>query len=157
MLDCNIFPGLGHDFLKTEVNMFLLPVHEGEGEDHLTKAGCWLLWNIFTSVVLEREKGHLFIYFLIVRNIPTFFSAAWVQRTPHVLLHGLKTSQPNPRHASLSAVTHHSDGEKLVNRTFDKFFLLEKKCCCLWVTLRKKTGSEFMTLFKPKNCFINII
>lgn len=38
MLDCNIFPGLGHDYLGTEVNMFLLPVQEPE-EDNLTKAG----------------------------------------------------------------------------------------------------------------------
>lgn len=39
MLDCNLFPGLGQDFLSTEVNMFLLPVQENEGEDNLTKAG----------------------------------------------------------------------------------------------------------------------
>lgn len=39
MLDCNIFPGLGRDYLECEVNMFLLPVHEHEGEDNLTKAG----------------------------------------------------------------------------------------------------------------------
>lgn len=38
MLDCNIFPGLGHDYMGTEVNMFLLPVQEPE-EDNLTKAG----------------------------------------------------------------------------------------------------------------------
>uniref|UniRef100_A0A3P8Z1A2 Nonsense-mediated mRNA decay factor SMG9 n=1 Tax=Esox lucius TaxID=8010 RepID=A0A3P8Z1A2_ESOLU len=39
MLDCNIFPGLCRDFLETEVNMFLLPLMENEGEDSLTKAG----------------------------------------------------------------------------------------------------------------------
>lgn len=39
MLDCNIFPGLGQDYLATEVNMFLLPVQENDGEDSLTKAG----------------------------------------------------------------------------------------------------------------------
>ncbi|XP_067457989.1 nonsense-mediated mRNA decay factor SMG9 isoform X2 [Thunnus thynnus] len=39
MLDCNIFPGLGQDYLDTEVNMFLLPVQENDGEDNLTKAG----------------------------------------------------------------------------------------------------------------------
>lgn len=38
MLDSNIFPGLGHDYLGPEVNMFLLPVQELE-EDNLTKAG----------------------------------------------------------------------------------------------------------------------
>lgn len=38
MLDCNVFPGLGHDYMGTEVNMFLLPVQEPE-EDNLTKAG----------------------------------------------------------------------------------------------------------------------
>lgn len=46
MLDCNIFPGLGQDYLDTEVNMFLLPMQENDGEDNLTKAGdrelnCW--------------------------------------------------------------------------------------------------------------------
>lgn len=39
MLDCNVFPGLGQDYLTTEVNMFLLPVQENDGEDNLTKAG----------------------------------------------------------------------------------------------------------------------
>lgn len=39
MLDCNIFPGLGQDYLAAEVNMFLLPVQENDGEDSLTKAG----------------------------------------------------------------------------------------------------------------------
>lgn len=39
MLDCNIFPGLGQDYLATEVNMFLLPVQENDGDDNLTKAG----------------------------------------------------------------------------------------------------------------------
>ncbi|KAL2084313.1 hypothetical protein ACEWY4_019831 [Coilia grayii] len=39
MLDCNIFPGLGRDYLETEVNLFLLPVLDGDGEDALTRAG----------------------------------------------------------------------------------------------------------------------
>lgn len=39
MLDCNIFPGLGQDYLAPEVNMFLLPVQENDGDDNLTKAG----------------------------------------------------------------------------------------------------------------------
>lgn len=39
MLDCSIFPGLGQDYLATEVNMFLLPVQENDGDDNLTKAG----------------------------------------------------------------------------------------------------------------------
>lgn len=39
MLDCNIFPGLGQDYLTTEVNMFLLPVQENDSDDSLTKAG----------------------------------------------------------------------------------------------------------------------
>lgn len=38
MLDCNIFPGLGREYLGPEVNMFLLPMQELE-EDNLTKAG----------------------------------------------------------------------------------------------------------------------
>lgn len=39
MLDCNIFPGLGRDYLETEVNLFLLPQLENEGEDALTRGG----------------------------------------------------------------------------------------------------------------------
>ncbi|XP_067093987.1 nonsense-mediated mRNA decay factor SMG9 [Osmerus mordax] len=39
MLDCNIFPGLGRDYLETEVNLFLLPLQENEGDDSLTKTG----------------------------------------------------------------------------------------------------------------------
>ncbi|MBN3304513.1 nonsense-mediated mRNA decay factor SMG9 [Amia ocellicauda] len=39
MLDCNIFPGLGRAYLDTEVNLFLLPVLENEGDDALTRAG----------------------------------------------------------------------------------------------------------------------
>lgn len=37
MMDSNIFPGLGQDYLTTEVNMFLLPVQENESDDGLTK------------------------------------------------------------------------------------------------------------------------
>lgn len=39
MLDCNVFPGLGHDYLGMEVNMFILPVQENDGEENLMKAG----------------------------------------------------------------------------------------------------------------------
>lgn len=39
MLDCNIFPGLSRDYLETEVNLFLLPLMENDGEDALTRAG----------------------------------------------------------------------------------------------------------------------
>lgn len=39
MLDCNIFPGLCRDYLETEVNLFLLPLMENDGEDALTRAG----------------------------------------------------------------------------------------------------------------------
>ena len=62
MLDCNIFTGLDRDYLETEVNMFLLPLMENEGEDALTKAGqskyhvlvfthfCLYLW-MFSSLI----------------------------------------------------------------------------------------------------------
>ncbi|XP_068780338.1 nonsense-mediated mRNA decay factor SMG9 [Struthio camelus] len=33
MLDCGLFPGLPDDFLEAEVNLFLLPLMEAEGED----------------------------------------------------------------------------------------------------------------------------
>lgn len=39
MLDCNIFPGMVQEYLDAEVNMFLLPVQENDGEDNLNKAG----------------------------------------------------------------------------------------------------------------------
>lgn len=39
MLDCNIFPGLDRDYLETEVNLFLLPVLENDGDEALTRAG----------------------------------------------------------------------------------------------------------------------
>ncbi|KAA0703250.1 Protein SMG9 [Triplophysa tibetana] len=39
MLDCNIFPGLSRDYLETEVNLFLLPLMENDGDDALTRAG----------------------------------------------------------------------------------------------------------------------
>uniref|UniRef100_A0AAY4BXD2 Nonsense-mediated mRNA decay factor SMG9 n=1 Tax=Denticeps clupeoides TaxID=299321 RepID=A0AAY4BXD2_9TELE len=42
MLDCNILPGLGRDYLETEVNLFLLPIQENEGEEALTRAGSGL-------------------------------------------------------------------------------------------------------------------
>ncbi|KAI3360908.1 hypothetical protein L3Q82_013120 [Scortum barcoo] len=55
MLDCNIFPGLGQDFLATEVNMFLLPVQENDGEDNLTKAGSGT-YPLFS--LLPGYRGH---------------------------------------------------------------------------------------------------
>ncbi|TNN02427.1 protein SMG9 [Takifugu rubripes] len=55
MLDCNIFPGLGQDYLTTEVNMFLLPVQENDSDDGLTKAapGTYPLFSL-----LPGYKGH---------------------------------------------------------------------------------------------------
>ncbi|XP_053743313.1 nonsense-mediated mRNA decay factor SMG9 isoform X1 [Synchiropus splendidus] len=55
MLDCNIFPGLGQDFLPTEVNMFLLPVQESDGEDQLNKAGSGT-YPLFS--LLPGYRGH---------------------------------------------------------------------------------------------------
>uniref|UniRef100_A0A8D2ZFR4 Nonsense-mediated mRNA decay factor SMG9 n=1 Tax=Scophthalmus maximus TaxID=52904 RepID=A0A8D2ZFR4_SCOMX len=55
MLDCNIFPGLGPDYLSPEVNMFLLPVQESDGEDNLTKAGPGT-YPLFS--LLPGYKGH---------------------------------------------------------------------------------------------------
>uniref|UniRef100_A0A673AYU1 Nonsense-mediated mRNA decay factor SMG9 n=1 Tax=Sphaeramia orbicularis TaxID=375764 RepID=A0A673AYU1_9TELE len=55
MLDCNIFPGLGQDYLATEVNMFLLPVQENDGEDSLTKAGSGT-YPLFS--LLPGYRGH---------------------------------------------------------------------------------------------------
>nr|XP_014343706.1 PREDICTED: protein SMG9-like [Latimeria chalumnae] len=39
MLDCNIFPGLPADYLESEVNLFLLPLMESDGDDNLIRAG----------------------------------------------------------------------------------------------------------------------
>uniref|UniRef100_A0A8C5FB35 Nonsense-mediated mRNA decay factor SMG9 n=1 Tax=Gadus morhua TaxID=8049 RepID=A0A8C5FB35_GADMO len=39
MLDCNMFPGLGRKYLESEVNLFLLPPQDSEGDECLTKAG----------------------------------------------------------------------------------------------------------------------
>lgn len=52
MLDCNIFPGLGQDYLSTEVNMFLLPMQENDGDDNLTKAG-------YTEFIVTQGKTQL--------------------------------------------------------------------------------------------------
>lgn len=60
MLDCNIFPGLGQDYLATEVNMFLLPVQENDGEDNLTKAGYWLF--IFTKGKIHINLLYIVLY-----------------------------------------------------------------------------------------------
>lgn len=60
MLDCNIFPGLGQDYLTTEVNMFLLPVQENDSDDGLTKAG--LLISL-----LKRQKS-LDLFYIASRS-----------------------------------------------------------------------------------------
>ncbi|CAB1442657.1 unnamed protein product [Pleuronectes platessa] len=39
MLNCSIFTGHGADYLSPEVNMFLLPVQENDGEENQTQAG----------------------------------------------------------------------------------------------------------------------
>lgn len=60
MLDCNIFPGLSRDYLEAEVNLFLLPMMENDGEDALTRAG---------------QKRFVVLCCIISRNKPkeTFF------------------------------------------------------------------------------------
>lgn len=55
-------------------------------------------------------------------DIPALLPASGIQRTPHLLHHGLQTAQPSPGHASLSAVTHHPHRKELVHTPF--FFLL---------------------------------
>uniref|UniRef100_A0A7N8YGL6 SMG9 nonsense mediated mRNA decay factor n=1 Tax=Mastacembelus armatus TaxID=205130 RepID=A0A7N8YGL6_9TELE len=55
MVDCNIFPGLGQDYLSSEVNLFLLPVQENDGEDSLTKAGSGT-YPLFS--LLPGYRGH---------------------------------------------------------------------------------------------------
>lgn len=117
MLDCNIFPGLPQEYLDTEVNMFLLPVQENDGEENLNKAG-WLKFADFIKKKLY--VVHCWwckLYFTIFRgrNIPAVLSAAWLQRSPHLLVHGLQAPLPNPGYASLSTVTHYSHWKKLVN------------------------------------------
>ncbi|XP_043936492.1 protein SMG9 isoform X2 [Protopterus annectens] len=39
MLDCKVFPGLSSDYLDSEVNLFLLPVMESDGEENILRAG----------------------------------------------------------------------------------------------------------------------
>lgn len=71
MLDCNIFPGLGRDYLGPEVNMFLLPMQELE-EDNLTKAGhcvyiqhrpipfpSFALWDMEFNICICFRFGHV--------------------------------------------------------------------------------------------------
>lgn len=119
MLDCNIFPGLGQDYLATEVNMFLLPIQEGDGEDNLNKAGC----RTFSSYIMPQNCHFLycvrsilmFVWCFRVRNISALLSAPGVPRTPCLLYLGFKTPQSNTGHAPLSVVTHHSHWKKLVN------------------------------------------
>lgn len=55
---------------------------------------------------------------LSARHVSTILPASGIQRTPHLLYHGLQTAQSNPGHASLSAVTHHPHREELVGRFF---------------------------------------
>ncbi|XP_034030985.1 protein SMG9 [Thalassophryne amazonica] len=55
MLDCNIFPGLGRDYVGTEVNLFLLPLQENDGDDSLMKAGPGT-YPLFS--LLPGYKGH---------------------------------------------------------------------------------------------------
>lgn len=55
MVDCDIFPSLGQDYLSIEVNMFLLPVQENDGEDNLTKAGSGT-YPLFS--LLPGYRGH---------------------------------------------------------------------------------------------------
>lgn len=52
MLDCNIFPGLSRDYLETEVNLFLLPLMENDGDDALTRAG----QNVLKTVADEIQS-----------------------------------------------------------------------------------------------------
>uniref|UniRef100_A0A8C4T0L0 Nonsense-mediated mRNA decay factor SMG9 n=1 Tax=Erpetoichthys calabaricus TaxID=27687 RepID=A0A8C4T0L0_ERPCA len=39
MLDCKVFPGLSRGYLETEVNLFLLPGMDSDGDDSLIRAG----------------------------------------------------------------------------------------------------------------------
>ncbi|MED6272710.1 smg-9, nonsense mediated mRNA decay factor, partial [Characodon lateralis] len=55
MLDCNIVPGLTQEYLDAEVNMFLLPVQENDGEDNLNKAGAGT-YPLFS--LLPGYRGH---------------------------------------------------------------------------------------------------
>lgn len=78
MLDCNIFPGLGRDYLGPEVNMFLLPMQELE-EDNLTKAGhCVSMQHRpiqFPSLALWDTEFNICICFRF-GHIPSVLSAA---------------------------------------------------------------------------------
>ncbi|XP_061919183.1 nonsense-mediated mRNA decay factor SMG9 isoform X1 [Entelurus aequoreus] len=56
MLDCNIFPGLGQNYLTTEVNMFLLPMQDNDSDDNLTKAGSAMTYPLFS--LLPGYRGH---------------------------------------------------------------------------------------------------
>lgn len=58
MLDCNIFPGLSRDYLETEVNLFLLPLMENDGDDALTRAG----QNVLKTVADEIQSHETFHY-----------------------------------------------------------------------------------------------
>lgn len=50
-----------------------------------------------------------------VGNLPALFPAPRIQRSSFLLHHGLKTSQPNTEHASMSALAHYPHREELVN------------------------------------------
>lgn len=78
MLDCNIFPGLAQEYLDTEVNMFLLPVQENDGEDNLNKTG-WLKKHIYIRKGTFCFLSLIYLFFPTVfrsRNISTVLSAA---------------------------------------------------------------------------------
>lgn len=47
MLDCNILPGLDRDYLENEVNLFLLPILENDGDEALTRAGLKIFFFMF--------------------------------------------------------------------------------------------------------------
>lgn len=58
MLDCNIFPGLDRDYLEHEVNLFLLPILENDGDDALTRAGLnFMLIHHSSSHEYTVERG----------------------------------------------------------------------------------------------------
>ncbi|MGH0189129.1 UNVERIFIED_CONTAM: hypothetical protein FKN15_034056 [Acipenser sinensis] len=52
MLDCNIFPGLPRDYLGSEVNLFLLPVMDSEGDEARAGSGAPLF------SLLPGYRGH---------------------------------------------------------------------------------------------------
>ena len=110
MLDCNMFPGLGRKYLESEVNLFLLPPQESEGDEGLTKAGglsCCSGLPSYTSLleeVVERltiqmswlaKSGDVQCVCVCVsrfRVVPSLLSPPWIQRPANLLLGGLQAS-----------------------------------------------------------------